>query len=258
MRLKPPRLSAAARTARRLRRDTSGLALIEFALSLPLFLGLGMFGTEVAWFAVTSMNVSQISLTVADNAARMGQTGSSSSTKTIYRSDLNSIFAGAAMQGDSIGIIPNGRIIVTSLETTDPVTGMQYIHWQRCTGMKDYASDYGTTGKSEALDPTFIGMGPAGREIRAPGGDAVMYVEVFYEYQGLFGDMFISDRVIKHEAAFPIRDDRNLSAGVADDGATDPTCGTPTPAPTPSNPYRDNAAPGVCHTTKKDGYHCHY
>lgn len=252
-----PRFPKLRKFTRRLRGDSSGLALIEFALSLPLFLGLGMFGTEVAWYAVTSMNVSQISLTIADNAARMGQTGSSSSVKTIYRSDLNSIFSGAAKQGESIDLIQNGRVIVTSLETVTSLTSLQYIRWQRCTGMKNYSSDYGASGKSELLDPSFDGMGPDGREIRAPQGDAVMYVEVFYEYQGLFGDMFISNRVIKHEAAFPIRDDRNLSAGVADDGATDPTCDTTTPEPTPENPYNDNAAAGVCHTTKKDGYHCH-
>ena len=77
---------------------------------------------------------------------------------------------------------------------------------------------------------------------------------MFYEYQGLFGDMFLGNRVIRHEAAFPIRDDRDLLPGVADDGAPDPVCA---PVPALPNPFRDNAAAGVCHTTAFDGYHCH-
>ena len=228
MRLTPARPSRLARLraqARRLRRETSGLAFIEFAISLPLFLGLGMYGVEVAWLAVTNMNVSQISLTIADNAARMGQTSSSSTVKTIYRSDINSIFAGAAKQGESIELLENGRIILSSLETLAS-SGKQTIRWQRCKGMKRYVSDYGPESTVESGGSGFKGMGPAGSEIKAPDGDAVMYVEVFYEYQGLFGDMFVSDRVIKHEAAFPIRDDRNLEAQVANDGESDSDCGT--------------------------------
>lgn len=228
MRLKLPHLPRIRRTAKRLRRDSSGLALIEFALSLPLFLGLGMFGVEVAWYAVTSMNVSQISLSIADNAARMGQTGSSTTTKTIYRSDVNSIFAGAAMQGENIDIIRNGRIVLSSLETVG-ATNKQRIRWQRCAGLADHDSSYGDENTNENNTPGFVGMGPSGREIRAPTGEAVMFVEVYYDYQGLFGDMFISDRTIRHEAAFPIRDDRDLSAQVANDGAYDPVCSVDPP-----------------------------
>lgn len=208
---------------RRLRGDNKGLALIEFAISLPIFLGLGMFGVEVAWFAVTSMNVSQISLTIADNAARMGQTASSSSTKSVYRSDVNAIFAGAAKQGEAIDLLQNGRIVLSSLQMIGN-SGKQRIRWQRCKGMKNYDSDYGPEGTAETGSSSFAGMGPAGSEIRAQNGEAVMYVEVFYDYEGLFGDMFIDNRTIKYEAAFPIRDDRDLSGTVGNDGAADPTC----------------------------------
>ena len=39
----------------RLRRNQSGLALTEFALSIPIFTGLGMYGTETAYRAVAQM-----------------------------------------------------------------------------------------------------------------------------------------------------------------------------------------------------------
>ena len=178
MPLRLPHFQPMRHFARRLRADTGGLALLEFALSLPLFLGLGMFGVEVAWYAVTSMNVSQISLTIADNAARMGQTGSSSSTKTIYRSDINSIFAGAAKQGENIDLLRNGRVVLSSLETLGS-SGKQTIRWQRCMGLADYDSDYGPENTNESSNKSFVGMGPKGREIRAPKDDAVMYVEIY-------------------------------------------------------------------------------
>jgi Flp pilus assembly protein TadG len=37
----------------RLRSDCSGMALIEFAFSLPIFIGLGFYGVEVANLAVS-------------------------------------------------------------------------------------------------------------------------------------------------------------------------------------------------------------
>ncbi|WOE74080.1 TadE/TadG family type IV pilus assembly protein [Alterisphingorhabdus coralli] len=204
-------------------KSKSGLALTEFAFSLPIFLGLGMFGTEMAYLAITSMNVSQAALSLADNASRMGQTVTGSSSKTIYRSDVNSVFAGARLQGDEIDLLENGRVILSSLETTNNGR-WQRIRWQRCIGTKNYSSDYGPQGINERNDSSFVGMGPAGEEIRAERGSAVMYVEIFYEYPGLFGDSFVSGQVIKHEAAFTIRDDRNLAEGVANDGARNPHC----------------------------------
>jgi hypothetical protein len=45
-----------------LRRNESGVALIEFAYSLPIFIGLGMYGTETAHRAVAQMQVSQAAL----------------------------------------------------------------------------------------------------------------------------------------------------------------------------------------------------
>ncbi|MEO1045072.1 MAG: pilus assembly protein TadE [Pseudomonadota bacterium] len=207
----------------RLRHNRSGLALIEFAYSLPIFLGLGMYGTEVAYMALTSMNVGQAALSLADNASRMGQTVTGTSSKTIYRSDVNSVFAGVRLQGEDINLLENGRVILSSLETTNNGR-WQRIRWQRCIGVKQYDSAYGPQGTIERDTPEFVGMGPAGQEIRAEQNSAVMYVEIFYEYQGLFGDAFVSNKLLRHEAAFTIRDDRNLSQGIQNDGVQNPHC----------------------------------
>ena len=56
---------------RRLRRDERGVALIEFAISLPVLLILCMFGLEAANLALTHLRISQIAMLVADNASRV-------------------------------------------------------------------------------------------------------------------------------------------------------------------------------------------
>ena len=77
---------------RRLRRNQSGLALTEFALSLPIFVGLGMYGTELAYLAVVNMQMSQAALTLADNASRLGQTQNNVTSVAIKESDIITVF----------------------------------------------------------------------------------------------------------------------------------------------------------------------
>lgn len=211
-----PGCPARARFTRlaRLKSDKSGTALIEFALVLPILTVLGMYGTELAYMATVNMEVSQLANAVADNASRLGQTDNSSVTPTVTETDIDSVMEGAIQQGNAIDFLQNGRIILTSLER-DSSTGAQYIHWQRCAGNLAEASDYGDEG-----DTLASGMGPAGREITAPSNSAVMYAEVFYDYQGIFGDMFVGTVQFKQEAALVVRDDRNLTPGVTGSGGS--------------------------------------
>ena len=212
------------KTLRQLRSSKSGLALIEFAYSLPIFMGLGLYGTEIAFLAVTQMNVSQSALTLADNASRMGQTVTGSNGRVVFETDIGSVFAGVRLQGERFNLLQNGRVILSSLET-DTNGQYQRIRWQRCIGLLQVQSDYGVQGTFERDTPTFIGMGPAGDEIRAERGSAVMYVEIFYDYNGLFGDTFVSGRRLKQEAAFSIRDDRVTNQAITRDGGFVYSCG---------------------------------
>jgi len=56
---------------RSLRRDSRGLALTEFAFAAPIFLTLVLAGLELTNLALAHLRVSQMAMTVADNAGRV-------------------------------------------------------------------------------------------------------------------------------------------------------------------------------------------
>ncbi|KQM19349.1 TadE/TadG family type IV pilus assembly protein [Novosphingobium sp. Leaf2] len=194
--------------AGRLRDDTRGVSFMEFALILPILVTLGFYGTEVAYMAVVNMQVGQMASLLADNASRLGQTDNSAVTPTVNESQIDSVMSGALVQGQSFNFAANGRMILSSLER-DSATGRQFIHWQRCRGSLVTKSQYGPAGTG-LTGATLAGMGNP--VVTANPNSAVMYVEVFYTYQPLFGSMFVNKTVFRREAAYMIRDDRNLGA----------------------------------------------
>lgn len=207
------RSTAAGRCARllhALRRDQSGISMVEFGLSLPMLVALGLFGIEIVNMTTANMQISQLALAVADNASRLGQTDNSAVAPTIAEAEIDAVMSGARRQGMGMKFKENGRVILSSLERH--ANGRQYIHWQRCTGDLAKVSAYGNDTSNNGLTgPAWDGLGQPGRKVAANPGQAVMFVEVYYNYQPLFGTMFFSGRQFRHEAAFIVRDDRNLA-----------------------------------------------
>jgi len=195
------------RIARRLTQDTSGLAMIEFAFTAPILLGMGMMGTETANFVITHMKVSQIAMQVADNTSRIGETDVLTARK-VYERDVNEALVGAEKLGEDINIFQQGRIIVSSLQQNDD--GGQTIRWQRCRGAKAHDSSFGVEGVG-ASGTSFPGMGVAGRQITSASGTAVMFVEVSYNYDSLTPFDIFDGREISYTAAFNVRDSRDLT-----------------------------------------------
>lgn len=193
-------------------RDHRGVAYLEFALILPVILTLGLFGTEIAYMASINMQISQMATSVADNASRIGQTDNSGITPTVSQSEVDSVLGGALLQGRGINFEENGKVVLSSLER-DPVTGRQYIHWQRCAGNLARDSGYGPEGFG--LDTgNLTGMGKAGSPITAQDGSSVMFAEVYYRHTPLFGQLFVGDVEFKQEMAIETRDDRNFGPGI--------------------------------------------
>jgi len=186
---------------KKLAADKSGLALIEFALSLPIVLSMGLGGLELANYAIATERVSQIAMTAADNAARV--------RSSIDEQDVNEVMAGAKFVGSSIKFSQNGRIILSSLEENAAKNG-QWIRWQRCAGAKNVGSSYGTEGEGET-DSSLQGMGPdlpTPKKIAAVSGTAVMFVEVFYDYQPIVPMPMLgyNGRTMHFTAAFNVRE----------------------------------------------------
>ncbi|MBT0668555.1 pilus assembly protein [Novosphingobium profundi] len=197
---------APGRLARQLLRARSGLAMLEFALVLPVILLVGLYGAELTNMAVVRMMVSQIALSTADNASRMEQTDNSGTAPTVTETDIESVLTGAVLEGSAISLADNGRVILSSLEVKDGTTSTQIIHWQRCTGSLALDSQYGLQGE------TVTSMGSGANAVTADANDAVMFVEVYYRYTGLFGSTFVAPFTLHREGAFLIRDDRDLDS----------------------------------------------
>jgi Flp pilus assembly pilin Flp len=209
----------------RIARDQSGLAAVEFALVLPIFMGLGMYGAETAFLASTNTKLSQAALTLADNASRLGQTDTGIAT-TITDFDVAQVFRGLSLQTSNIALLENGRVILSSLEvhTNEEGDEQQYIHWQRCKGVREAESAYGEATTPEDADPSLLGLGNK-TQVAAVDGTAVMFVEIEYKYQPLFGTAFHTDTILRQEAAFNIRDDRTLKDGLLNNiGSKAATC----------------------------------
>mgnify|MGYP007116548128 CR=1 FL=1 len=204
-------MQIARRLLEKLRSEEGGTAATEMALALPLLLTIGMWGTELANQMVTRMRLSQLAMQIADNASRIGDQSMLSSRK-IYEADIDDLLAGAKVQAGTLDIYTNGRVIVSSLEVLSGTTSTQYIHWQRCRGLKKVTGAYGSEGTGK--DGSLAGMGTSGEEAKATAGDAVMFVELTYDYKPLISNLFTGgpqSTTIKAQAAFNVRDDRDLT-----------------------------------------------
>lgn len=203
------------RLLRQILRDTAAVSVTEFAIVLPVFMTLGMYGAEIAWMNSASMEASQIAIALADNASRLGQTDNSGVTPTITGDDVASVLSGALQEGKAINLEGEGRVILSSLEA-HPVTGKQYVHWQECKGDLKRDSAHGKPDPlGNALSNLANGLALGKTKITAPPGSAVMVAEVWYTYKGLFGTMFVKPFVMHEQAAVIVRDNRNLSPGIS-------------------------------------------
>jgi Flp pilus assembly protein TadG len=187
----------------RLRHDDRGLALVEFAFSLPVLLILGLTGLECANLALAHMRVSQVAMLVADNAARV--------RTSIDEADVNEIMTGADLATDSLKLKANGRIFLSDLEPnlkTGSSAG-NYIRWQRCWGTGNFTSSYGVAGNGANDASMKDGMGPgttAATKVTPASGTAVMFVEVAYNYQPLVSSAIFGNKVIRYTSAFNVRE----------------------------------------------------
>lgn len=202
---RPRRLARATPT--RLLDDVRGLAMIELAYIAPFFVAILGGGVELMNYATTHMRVSQIAVSLADNASRAKQ-DVVSGVPRMREADVNEAFLAAQIQSGRLDIAGNGRMILSSLQRNP--AGGQWIRWQRCFGAASRASSYGFEGDG-GTGAALTGLGPAGRQVAAEAGSAIMFVEVVYEYEPLLFGRYFGLGVIRKTAAMYVRDERDLS-----------------------------------------------
>lgn len=201
---------ARRRPLRALWRNSDAIMLIEFAYSLPILMLLAFSSTELANLAVSNMRVSQIAMTVADNLSRAKQSVPLGLPQ-LREVDINDALLGARIQGGSrLNILEKGRIVVSSLQQDS--SNRQKIFWQRCKGvLTGHNSRYGDEGATEGVTSGFTGMGAGSNKVRAAPGSAIIFAEVTYNYEPLVGSWALGTFQIRREAAFYVRDDRDLT-----------------------------------------------
>lgn len=158
--------------ARQLCADRSGIAYIEFGISLPFLMFLLMGSIEMTRFILVSQKVEKTAMTISNSVA----VGS-----TISTSDLNNIVyaAIAVMKPYSFG--SNGYVIISSVAQTGTysVNNPPIVKWQ-------YASS-GTTGSWTQSSK----IGQVTQTAALPGGltlndkDNVIVTEVYYQFTPL-------------------------------------------------------------------------
>jgi Flp pilus assembly pilin Flp len=182
---------------RRLAADTSGVSMIEFALCLPVFVGMTMLGVESVNFAYANQKIGDIATLTADNLSRVRM--------GISEADITETLNGIKSTGGTLRFPANGRIIVSSVQPITDSAGTvtnQKIRWQRCTGALNVASTYGVQG--DQLGTT--GIGPTGRKIATAANTELIFVEVVYTYQHLISSTLLGARTIRGVAAMNVRE----------------------------------------------------
>ena len=190
---------------RRLRCER-GASLIEFALALPVLLIFITGGMELTNYVLVQMELNRIASMTADNASRL--------RTPMTESYVNQLFTGVQKAGADINFQTHGRVILTSVQNNAAGNG-QWIRWQRCYGNLAVSSKYGAQGKgqNDTSLPTFNGL-------QAQSGSALMYAEVYYDYQPIVPNSGFNPGRITQEAAYVVRQRTDFSIS----GANASTC----------------------------------
>ncbi len=188
---------------KRLQAAREGVAMVEFGLIAPIVLLLILGGLEIVNYALSHMRVSQMAMTVADNAGRV--------PTSIDEANIYEVFAGAEVIGAPMDFKANGRLILSSVQVNEGKGNNkgQMINWQRCWGDLAVEPAYGKQNKGRKDNSLKHGVGSPGKRIGALKGTAVMLVEVTYDYQPLVAGAWVPTQQIKYESAFNVRGRQN-------------------------------------------------
>lgn len=160
---------------RKLRDDTRGVSIIEFALTLPMLVLVGAGGLELINYILANQKIERIASITADNVARNALAPSERS--------FTDTFAGVNEIAAPFDFDAEGRVIMTGVigvAQGSAIVGK--VVWQRCSGQ---LAGINSTVGSEATDPTRWAEGPDAvlpNNIALLQNQLVVISEVAYRY----------------------------------------------------------------------------
>ena len=169
----------------RFRRAQEGIAYLEFAIALPLIIGMLLGAVEVTRYILIAQKVEKVSVTVSDIVAQQS---------TIGTTQLNQLITAAGQVMKPYSFDSNAYVIISSVYksgTAPPVVKWQY------TGGGSWikSSQVGFTGSTATLPQGFSMVDK----------ENVIIAEVFYNYQPIFGSNVLHGSQLYKYAIFKPR-----------------------------------------------------
>lgn len=164
-------------TLHRLWRARRGVAMLEFGLTLPLFLGFLLAGIEMSNYVMANNRTQRLAAMTADLVAQSGAGSVGATEGQIY-----DLFAAIDLTAQPFDIRRHGRVVITAVKGTDENDDRQIenrIIWQRFDG--DYVSAPPSVGCHEV---TPLATLPKKRQLTLD--EMMFHVQVSHEYQPVF------------------------------------------------------------------------
>lgn len=172
------------RALRRRIADASGVSVVEFGLSLPLFIGLMAAGLEMANLMLANMKIQRLATMSADMVAQRGASMAQLSELQLY-DILNALDVSA----QPLEMRSRGRVVITAVVgedgNSDGTVDINRIKWQRFDGaLTDATPVLGCW--------TSVTAATLANSRQLVLNEAIFHAQVSYRYRALFSQNLVS------------------------------------------------------------------
>ncbi len=171
---------------RSLLKNQSGVAFIEFAYTLPIFVGFGMVGIEFTNVVLAFQKSERVASTIADQIAANQIAPNERQIQDMYK---------AVQQiSEPFEFAPTGNVIITAVigiydEDDDEVQNK--VAWQRCLTKDSFESKVGSewSGTSDIADGPKV---PLQNKLQLGQNQMVIVSEVFFPYKEIISEKLVN------------------------------------------------------------------
>lgn len=166
------------RLLRRLLPDRRGVAFVEFALILPLFIGVTVAGIEIANIMLVNMRIQRLATHMADMIAQRG-----ASQRPLSEDQIYDVLAAMDVAAQPLDIRRNGRVAISAVlgedTNNDTIADISRIKWQRFDGALTSAGStlgcWSTNDRATMRDNRMLTR-----------GEAYFHAQITFRYQPVF------------------------------------------------------------------------